>query len=201
MTLRNRKRIEDKLAAYYSLKMNGKVWCLWDEERRAYCIRGEGLPPHPDLKEQYPNGWSLVDYIKPNKALRLIGESKRYIDTTWEVRDYDVWGNAREGYEVNNTFSRGQAELHIPVEVCNPDTPQQFESAFPTSTQIRKALGLRRFAIELDGDDLTIYVNRARDGYPCGELHCVSHSSLSPIKAVSTPEYDGIVDAQYHDEQ
>lgn len=31
-------------------------------------------------------------------------------------------------------------------------------------------------------DDITIYVNRERDGYPIGELQCVSHSALSPIK-------------------
>jgi hypothetical protein len=34
--------------------------------------------------------------------------------------------------------------------------------------------------IETDGDDVTIYVNRASDSYPLGELVCTSHDSLSP---------------------
>lgn len=26
------------------------------------------------------------------------------IKTTWELRTYDVWGNAKDGYEVNDSF-------------------------------------------------------------------------------------------------
>lgn len=108
----------------------------------------------------------------------------RFIDTTWEVIDYDVWGNARDGYEVNQSFRRGTVDLRLKVEVNNPGTPQQFESAYPTDRQIRKALDLRPFKMSIDGDDTHIYVNRERDSYPAGELRCVSHSSLSPIRAI-----------------
>lgn len=104
------------------------------------------------------------------------------IETTWEVRDYDVWGNAKEGYEVNNTFRRGEVTIRCKVEVNNAGTPQEFISAYPSDSQLRKALGLRRFKLETDGDDLSIYVNRAQDSYPCGELYCTSHDSLSPIR-------------------
>jgi len=107
---------------------------------------------------------------------------KKYIDTVWQVSSYDVWGNSKDGYEVNDTYSLGEVELRIPVTINNPDTPLQFESAFPSDTQIRRALDLRRFKIDIEGDDLSIYVNRARDGYPCGELFCISHVSLSPIR-------------------
>lgn len=60
------------LAAHYSKKLGGKVWAGWDDEKRAYYIQGEGLPPHPDLKAQFPNGWSLLDYIKPTAARTLL---------------------------------------------------------------------------------------------------------------------------------
>lgn len=115
----------------------------------------------------------------------LMTQSKRhqYINTTWEVRSYDVWGNARDGYEVNDSYNCGEVEIRCRVEINNAGKPQEFLSATPSDSQIRKALGLRRFKIETNGDDLTIYVNRARDGYPCGELHCTSHESLSPIRA------------------
>src|SRR5271157_4773320 len=82
----------------------------------------------------------------------------RYIETTWELRTYDVWGNAKDGYEVNDTRRAGEVDICCKVEVNNAGTPQEFLSAFPSDSQIRKALSLRRFKIETDGDDLTIYV-------------------------------------------
>jgi hypothetical protein len=104
------------------------------------------------------------------------------IETVWSVRTYDVWGNAKDGYEVNDTYSRGTVTLSIPVTVNNAGTPQQFESAYPTDSQLREVFGIGRTQIETDGDDLHIMVNRSRDAYPIGELFCESHESLSPIR-------------------
>lgn len=107
----------------------------------------------------------------------------RTIKTVWELAIYDVWGNAKDGYEVNDVFRHsGTFDLELTVEVCNPGTPQQFETAYPTDSQLRKALGLGKTRLETSGDDTTIYINRARDCYPLGELHCLSHESLSPIR-------------------
>lgn len=107
----------------------------------------------------------------------------RTIKTVWELATYDVWGNAKDGYEVNDVYRHsGKFELLLAVEVCNPGTPQQFETAHPTDAQLRKALGLGKTRLETSGDDTTIYINRARDNYPLGELTCLSHDSLSPIR-------------------
>ena len=109
---------------------------------------------------------------------------KRTIETTWEYATYDVWGNAREGYEVNDVYRhREPITLVLEVNTYNQGTPQQFDSATPTDRQLRRVFGLGRIQLDTDGDDLTIYVNRARDSYPIGELHCTSHKSLSPIQA------------------
>lgn len=105
------------------------------------------------------------------------------IKTVWERVTYDVWGNAKDGWEVNDAHRTGQTVIHCAVTKNNAGTPQEFESATPNDRQIRKALGLRSFQIETDGDDCAIYVNRKRDDYPCGELRCVSHESLSPVRA------------------
>ena len=118
-----------------------------------------------------------------NQPVRTTHTHPRYIDTTWELLSYDVWGNSRDGYEVNDSYRAGEVTIRCKVEVNNAGTPQEFISAYPSDTQIRRALGLRRFAIETDGDDLNVYVNRAKDSYPCGEMHCTSHDSLSPIRA------------------
>jgi len=104
------------------------------------------------------------------------------ITTIWDVLTYDVWGNAQDGYDVNDVYRRGQQTLVLEVEHNNQGHANAFDSASPTDRQIRRVFGLGKTRIDTDGDDLTIYVNRERDGYPIGELRCVSHKSLSPIQ-------------------
>ena len=111
---------------------------------------------------------------------------KATIETVWELRTYDVWGNSKDGYDVNDSFvvDRGYP-LTLAVTINNHGTSQEFLSAYPTDRQIRKALDLRSIQLDLEGDDLTIYVNRESNGYPLGEVRCVSHESLSPIRIKS----------------
>ena len=115
--------------------------------------------------------------------------AKKTIYTAWEARVYDTWGNAEDGYTVNDSFRlpsnhvTGKHILKLEVTVNNEGTLQQFESAYPSDKQIREIFGIgSRVAIDTEGDDSHIYVNRARDGYPLGELHCESHEALSPIR-------------------
>lgn len=124
-----------------------------------------------------------IDIGGPAVALTCHKRPARYIETTWEVSTYDVWGNARDGFEVNDRYRRGSITLRLLVQVNNVGTASEFESAYPSDSQIRNALGLGRYKIDTDGDDLSIYVNRASNGYPEGELLCTSHKSLSPVRA------------------
>jgi hypothetical protein len=109
---------------------------------------------------------------------------KNTIKTEWQLATYDVWGNARDGYEVNDVYRHGSVTLMLEPKTHNTGTPREFVSASPTNHQIRRAFGLGHIQLETDGDDITIYVNRARDGYPIGELTCISHQSLSPIRTI-----------------
>ena len=68
----NRQQVSKRLAKHYSERFSGNVWAHYDESRRAYCIRGESLPACHELADRYPNGWSLLDYIKPAKARELV---------------------------------------------------------------------------------------------------------------------------------
>ena len=105
------------------------------------------------------------------------------IRTMWQYATYDVWGNARDGFDVNDVYRRREPiTLMLDVETFNAGTPQEFQGATPTDRQIRRVFGLGRIQIDTDGDDMFITVNRERDGYPIGELQCVSHDSLSPIR-------------------
>jgi hypothetical protein len=108
---------------------------------------------------------------------------KKYINTTWEIWDYDTWGNARDGYVVNDRHCYNRAyPIRLAVAVNNQGTDMEFESAYPTDKQIKEAFGLGKAAITTSGDDLVIYVSRECDDCPIGEMICTSHDSLSPIR-------------------
>lgn len=119
------------------------------------------------------------------------------IKTSWSLRTYDVWGNATDGYEVNDTYPAGEIELRIPQTRSNVGTEQEFVSASPTDQQIRDAFGIEgKPEIDTDGDDLTVYVNRSRDGYPIGEMHCTSHASLSPVRSLPSYQFVTLSDGR-----
>ena len=108
------------------------------------------------------------------------------LNTVWEVWTYDVWGNSEEGYWVNDRSCIDRnMELAIPVSTHNVGTPRQFSSAYPTDKQIREALDIKEdVKIETGGDGLYITVD-SEDGYPLGEMTCISHKSLSPIQKLA----------------
>lgn len=56
------------IAKHYSAKLRGPVFCFWDTDKKAFCIRGENLPANPSVQGQYPNGWSMLDHITPEEA-------------------------------------------------------------------------------------------------------------------------------------
>lgn len=109
------------------------------------------------------------------------GKAMKTIQTNWSACTYYVWGNAKDGYEVNNRASQWDVELTLQVRTANAGTPHEFKHAYPSASQIGRVFGTRA-ALDLDGDDRIVYVNRRRDGYPIGELVLTSHDRLSPIK-------------------
>ena len=107
----------------------------------------------------------------------------RTVVTVWELSTYDVWGNRQDGYDVNDRYIQNRAlEIRCKVQTHNAGTVHAFQSASPSDYQLGQIFGTRA-ALDVDGDDLNIYVKRASDGYPLGQLVCVSHESLSPIRA------------------
>ena len=84
-----REQVAKQLGEYYSSEyerisgLPANVWSYFDESKRAYCLRGENLPSHPELRAQGRNGWSLCGYVKPAQARRLIVERPR-IQTAYD---------------------------------------------------------------------------------------------------------------------
>ena len=81
---------------------------------------------------------------------------------------YDVWGNARDGFDVNDRYSHGYVEIVCKHEVFNAGTPHEFETFEPTDRQLSRAAGFSRAAWE--GQDGTYYAEDSRNGRPIGEL-------------------------------
>jgi len=121
-------------------------------------------------------------YERLSKAIH--SELKDKLPTQWELRTYDVWGNADDGYEVNDSYRAGTHDFAAVMTAHNIGTDRCFVSAESTDREIKKVLGITG-AIEVTGDDVNYYVNRKRDGYPLCELHCISHESLSPVRVKS----------------
>lgn len=111
----------------------------------------------------------LKHYAGPTKVM-----------TTWEIIRYEVWGNEEDGFEVNDAHRVGKVDVELDIQTHNVGTSREFQSAAMTDEQVKEALGLD-CDIETSGDDLLYTVDDA-DGRPIGELRCISHDSLSPIR-------------------
>lgn len=72
---------------------------------------------------------------------------------TWQLRTYEVCGDAKNGYKVINVDYHGDIKL----------------SDNPSDKKIKQAFGVR-YQIKKYGDEVYIVVKRKRDGYPLGEL-------------------------------
>lgn len=109
-------------------------------------------------------------------------KSNKTVMTVWELWDYDVWGNPDDGFWANDRFCFARKyQLRLKIEINNPGTLQEFISAYPTDYQLGRLFSTRA-RISASGDDLHIYLERESDGFPIGEMHCISHESLSPIR-------------------
>lgn len=89
---------------------------------------------------------------------------------TYQWIEYDVWGNKRDGYEVNQSFTTS-------VEVSLPDgaSDRQILQALKHAGILKRGIHLKSVDIRDDGSTWgdayhTIPVYGARDGYPLGEL-------------------------------
>ncbi|MCI0556861.1 MAG: hypothetical protein MN733_00060 [Nitrososphaera sp.] len=81
---------------------------------------------------------------------------------TFEVIDYDVWGNEDDGYFVNDYFPTGSQVTLSDRQIANDSL---LAKVLAKKVTCRKASDL-----EIDGDDEIIYVNEAATGKPLFEL-------------------------------
>lgn len=81
----------------------------------------------------------------------------------WTAYNYDVWGNEKDGYEVNNVYKL-EHDVYIDSEVEYGD--KDFIRFVKRLFSLKKKLRFDSF--DFDGDDSIIFVNYR--GYPVGEF-------------------------------
>lgn len=69
-------QIVQAVAAHYTEKFNHPIYCNYDDgeltdNESRFDISGNGIPSHPDLRETYPNGWSMLDHVSWIDAVNI----------------------------------------------------------------------------------------------------------------------------------
>jgi hypothetical protein len=98
-------------------------------------------------------------------------KTNRRVLRRFEVRTYDVWGNARDGFEVNAAYRHGIIEVRGRVVRHNAGTPHEFETIEVTDRQLNRALGCR--GVSWGGDDQRLF-GELKNGKPIGELNLIT---------------------------
>lgn len=83
----------------------------------------------------------------------------------WRVLRLDVWGNAEEGWEVNEMYAAGHVETGP-----EPDHHELFEVLRDAGHFVE---GVTEDQLEFTGDDEAVGVGQAEDGYPLFYLEYV----------------------------
>jgi len=85
----------------------------------------------------------------------------------FELINYDVWGNPRDGFEVNNSFRTG-----IVIDISENDTDKTILKKLKEVGFLKKTA--KFICFEIDGElDFSLYINHVtiKDGvYPLCEL-------------------------------
>jgi hypothetical protein len=89
-------------------------------------------------------------------------EAKMAIRKVYTVWSFNVWGNAKDGYEVNDRSNEGSIEL---PENC---TDNQIIKALKDSGYLKK--GKHTSSFDIGGDDMVITIDWAKDSYPLFSL-------------------------------
>lgn len=84
----------------------------------------------------------------------------------------EVWGNSKEGYEVNNSCL---------TNICLQFKNENFSDKL-LLTKLKKASiirkGIHQKSINFEGDENTIYIEGSKDLYPVGSLYKIENNEM-----------------------
>lgn len=118
-------------------------------------------------------------------------KTNRYRKAKYEVITLDVWGNAKDGFSVNDAFRPGvEIEVTAVEYAFNENTPREFLQFSVSTEHLILALkregyikrNIRHTSIGIDGDqDYNLYVEDARNSCPELQLECKTPELFNPI--------------------
>ena len=122
---------------------------------------------------------------------------KKYIRVRYQVLSLDVWGNARDGFEINAVYrTRDEVECTAVLKRYNEGRPGEFYQYEPLDKYMVRALkeaGLLRkgthvSSLAIDGEnDATLYIEDARTGEPLWHLECLEPQQLASVVVTPYP--------------
>lgn len=119
---------------------------------------------NPDIVENRQNGVTMDFEIK-----RLDRDNAKTVD--YDLITYDVWGNKRDGYSVNQSFRTGKV-IKVPEWLLDQRTPKDdylFLRLLKEQGVLMPYVQVRH--IEWEGEnDYTLYARRVSDSMPLFEL-------------------------------
>lgn len=100
---------------------------------------------------------------------------------------YDVWGNARDGFDVNDRYSHGYVDIVCKRETFNVGTPNEFHTWEPTDRQLSRAAGFK--GVAWDGQEGSYHAEVSRNGRPIGELDEEDRPELAAEREQARTKY------------
>ncbi len=93
-----------------------------------------------------------------------------------------MWGNGRDGFNVNDVYSGGVVYIRCKREIHNKGTPHEFSSYHPTDLQLSRAVGGKN--LSWDGEsDFILYAERSSNGKPVCELRFIENVNERSYRA------------------
>jgi hypothetical protein len=96
-------------------------------------------------------------------------QAPKTLTIKYDVFTYDVWGNARDGWDVNDRYRQGSVSIECQGETMNKGlADHEFIVFAPTDRQLAIATGWRRCDWEWNDNGYT--ADLKANGRPVGEL-------------------------------
>jgi len=110
-----------------------------------------------------------------------VNKFPKVLCTEWRLYTYDVWGNPKDGFVINDVFKKDLITIPIKatITICNKGTDRAYKLLMyvPTKYAISKALGVSRRWFD-PYENLEHICLVANNGKPICELTLESHTGL-----------------------
>lgn len=132
-------------------------------------------------------------YVNPAKGRKMKQKYAPFKIREYRLWTYDVWGNARDGFDVNDRASHGYVTVKCRLEIFNAGTAQEFATWEPTDRQLARASGF--VGCEWEGQEGYYDAAQKSNGRPVGLLDEENRPELDAERKAMHAKYLADMDA------